>query len=118
MEKEVLSNKNSKLVITIVKKGMGSKVAKVAKKEGAEAGTIIFGRGIADENIYLDILGINYDPEKEVVFTIVRENLVNNILDAITKECHMEKPGRGIAFVIPLRGLEGIFHNMQQFGKS
>jgi len=112
MEIELLNNKKCKLVITIVKKGMGSKVVEAAKKAGAKGGTIIFGRGTADKNIYLDILGMNYEPEKEVIFIIVRENITDNILDAITKECHMEKPGRGIAFVMPLKGLEGIYHHV------
>ncbi|HHY24957.1 MAG TPA: PII family protein [Clostridiaceae bacterium] len=108
MENELTSNKNCKLIITIVKKGMGSKVVGATREAGAQGGTIVFGRGIADENIYLDILSINYDPEKEVIFTIVSENIVDNIFDAITEKCHMEKPGRGIAFMIPLKGFEGV----------
>lgn len=91
-----------KLIVTIVKKGTASKVVEVTKKAGAEGGTILLGRGTAKKSVYLDLLGINFDPEKEVVLTICSENTVDDILDAVVKEVKLNKPGNGISFVIKL----------------
>ena len=82
-----------KLIVTIVKKGIASKIVETTKKAGAESGTILLGRGTAEESIYLDLLGINFDLEKEVIFTICEESKVENVLEAITGDVKLKKPG-------------------------
>jgi len=105
-----------KLIVTIVKKGMASRVVAASKKAGAHGGTIFLGRGTAKKSIYLDLLGINFDPEKEIGLTCVEEDKVDDVLLAIMDEVKLDKPGNGIGFVINIRGLTGVFHmlKMQQ----
>ena len=104
-ENKLSIGSNYKLVITIIKKGMGTKVALSAKKAGADSETIILGRGTADKNVYLEILGIDYEPEKEIVFSVAKDENTDDVLKTITKESLLDKPGRGIAFVVEMGGL-------------
>ena len=102
-----------KLIVTIVKKGAASKVVAASRTAGAEGGTIIFGRGTASKSVYLDLLGINFDPEKEIILSGVKEDKVDNVLQTITDEGKLNKPGNGIAFVVNIKGLAGIVHLMK-----
>lgn len=89
------------LIVTIVKKGWGDKVVKASRKAGAKGGTIIFGRGTGvHEN--KSLLGMLIEPEKEVVFTIAESISVDNIIDIISQEVGLNKPGQGLGFVVPL----------------
>jgi nitrogen regulatory protein P-II 1 len=99
-----------KLILTIVAKGKASKVVAASKKAGAKGGTILPGRGTAPVSVYLDILGINFDPEKEIVLILAEEDIIENILQAISNEVKLNQPGNGVAFVVPVKGLAGIIY--------
>lgn len=110
MNDNLLIQGKHKLVVTIVKKGTASKILETTKKAGAEGGTILMGRGTAKKSIYLDLLGINFDTEKEVIFTICDERKVDDILEAIVSEAKLKKPGNGISFVVNINALSGVVH--------
>ncbi|MCQ6962994.1 P-II family nitrogen regulator [Methanolobus chelungpuianus] len=94
------------LIVTIVKKGWGDKVVKASKKAGARGGTIIFGRGTGvNEN--KSLLGMLIEPEKEVVFTIAEAISADNIIENISQDVGLDKPGQGLGFVVPLERVFG-----------
>jgi len=94
------------LIVTIVKKGWGDKVVKASKKAGARGGTIIFGRGTGvNEN--KSLLGMLIEPEKEVVFTIAEAMSADNIIENISEDVGLNKPGQGLGFVVPLERVFG-----------
>lgn len=103
-------DENYRLIITIVKKGIASKVVAATKKAGVEGGTILMGRGTADQNLYLKFFGIDNEPEREIILTLVRHEMVDPILAVITKEAHLDKPDKGIGFVMRVKQLSGIVH--------
>jgi len=103
-----------KLIVTIVKKGLASRIVAETKKAGAEGGTIILGNGTAKKSVYLDLLGINFEPEKEIIFTIADENKVDNIINGINSIAKLDKPGNGICFVINARNITGVIHLLNQ----
>lgn len=107
---ELTVSNNYKLIVTIVKKGAASKIVAATKKAGAEGGTILFGKGTANKNIYLDFLGMDFEPEKEVILTFVKQEIAEDILAVITREANLNKPGKGIGFVIDIKRLTGIMH--------
>lgn len=112
-QNEFTADENYKLIITIVKKGTASRVVAASKKAGAEGGTILLGRGTASKSVYLDFLGINFDPEKEIILSFVKEEVTDTVLQAITEEGQLNKPGKGIGFVLDIKGLHGIVHLMK-----
>jgi nitrogen regulatory protein PII len=97
-----------KLIIVIVKKGVASKLVTGLKKSGVEGNTIMFGKGTAEKDVYEQILGIEYEPEKEIIFMVVDSSKTNRILDSMIKEEKINKPGHGIAIVINLSKCVGI----------
>ena len=102
--------KSHKLIVSIVKKGLATKIVAAAKKAGAHGGTIIFGRGSAEKTLYESLFGIAYQPEKEIIFIAVGEEELDIVLQAVAREGDLDKPGRGIAFVLDLANIVGTVH--------
>lgn len=98
-----------KLLVTIVNYGTARKVVKVSKEAGAEGGTTIMGKGTGGREI-TTILGIPFEPEKEIVLTIITEEKIRDVLQAIISSAKLDKPGHGIAFIIDISKVLGICH--------
>lgn len=97
------------LIVTIINKGVSKIIIKASKEAGAEGGTIIYGRGTGiRENKTL--LGIPIEPEKEIVLTIVPQDITEKVLSAIIQAGELNKPGSGIAFVLDLKKVAGVCH--------
>lgn len=107
---------NQKLIIAIVKKDYAIDIVKIAKKNGAEGSTIFYGKGSAEKSVYEDILGIKYEPEKEIVLIGVKKEIVDDVLEAISKKAKMKKPGNGIAFVLDVNKCIGIARLLKEMG--
>jgi nitrogen regulatory protein P-II 1 len=97
------------LIISIVRKGWGDKVLEASMKAGAEGGTILMGRG-AGVHEQQKILGIPIEPEKDIVLSVVYPDKSETILNEIVQCCDLEKPGTGIAFVVPVERVVGVCH--------
>ena len=108
-----MAGNNYKLVIAIVKKGLATKIVSAAQKAGAQGGTIVFGRGSAERSVYESILGIDYEPEKEVTFIAVKGEWEAEVLNTVAKAGQLRKPGNGIGFVLDLIKIAGVVHQMQ-----
>lgn len=98
-----------KLLVTIVKKGLASKIVKASKKAGAQGGTIIFGRGTGVHE-HASFFGIKIEPEKEVILTIVDVDTSDSVLAAIVQEGKLDKPGTGVGFILDTKQVAGIAH--------
>ena len=72
---------NSSLIVSIVRRGWGSKVLDAALNAGARGSTVLFGRG-AGINEQDKIFGVSIEPEKEIVLTVAYEEQIDAILDA------------------------------------
>lgn len=97
------------LIVTIVRKGWGDQVLEASMKAGAEGGTIVFGRGIGIHE-YKKIVGILIEPEKEIVFSVTSLDKVDTMLEEISKAAELDKPGAGLAFVVPVERVVGVVH--------
>jgi len=101
------------LIVSIVRKGWGSLVLEATLKSGARGGTVLVGRG-AGINEQEKIFGMSIEPEKEIVLTVARSDLIDTILDEIIRIAELNDTGRGIAFVVPVDKLVGVAHFMRQ----
>jgi len=97
------------LIVTIVNRNTSEKLIKASKKAGAEGGTIIYGRGTGIRETKT-LLGIPIEPEKEIILTIVDQNITESVQQAIIEAGHLDKPGAGISFVLELKKVAGICH--------
>ena len=96
-------------IVTIVNKGHSEPVVGASRKAGAEGGTILFGRGTGIREIK-SIMGLAIDPEKEIILTLVKSEVSLRVLQAIVEAGNLERPGAGIAFILPVKGVAGICH--------
>jgi len=101
------------LIVTIVRKGWGSTVLDASVAAGSRGATVLFGRG-AGVNEKERIFGMAIEPEKEIVLTLVRTALVDVVLEEIVRTAELDRPGAGIAFVVPVDRIVGAAHFMRQ----
>lgn len=97
------------LIVTIVNKGDADLVVDASKKAGAEGGTIISARGTGIHE-QAKLLHIPIEPEKDIVLTLIDRKKTNQVLDGIDKDAGLNRPGKGIAFVLEVERTIGINH--------
>lgn len=56
------------------------------------------------------LFGITIEPEKEIVLTLIDRTKTKKVLDAMTNALELDKPGRGVAFVLAVEKVAGICH--------
>jgi len=69
----------------------------------------MFGRGLGIHE-QQSILGIPIEPEKEIVLTLTYADKSEEILREIVRAAELEKPGYGLAFVVPVSKVVGVPH--------
>lgn len=104
-----MSNVKFDLIITIVSKGYSADVIDATKSAGAEGGTVINGRGSGIHET-AKLFGFFIEPEKEIVLTLIDTNKTEHVLQAISDKVGINKPGKGIAFVMDVKKTIGICH--------
>lgn len=97
------------LIVTIVNKNTSADIIKASKNAGAEGGTIITGRGTGIHETRT-LFGIPIEPEKEIILTIVPQDITYQVQEAITQSGNLNQPGSGILFVLELKNVAGICH--------
>ena len=88
-----------KLIISIVPHNSGEIITNAAKLAGSRGGTILMGRGTA-ENSIIQLLGLG-DKSKDIVYILVEEEICQNVLYKI-KESTQNKKNFGIVFTIDI----------------
>lgn len=104
---------NPCLVVSIVRKGWGDTVLEATMKAGAHGGTVLFGRGIG-RNEQQKVFGIQIEPEKEIVLTIVPWDQKDAILREVVRAAELNVPGHGLAFAVDVEEVVGIVHLVQE----
>ena len=89
-----------KLIVTITRRGAGSKMVDYYKRNKLHYDFICLGMGTATSEI-LDYLGLE-ETEKDVVLTMAPKSKIPSVLKGITNHFQLDKPGKGIVFTIPL----------------
>lgn len=89
-----------KLITCIVDRGVGKRVMKLCRDVGISSAVLMLGRGTADSEM-LTMLGLG-ENEKDVIMLTIAESKSADVLERITTGLHLDEPGGGIAFSIPL----------------
>jgi len=105
VQKANSSDKEFELICVIVNNGLGSKALKVAKKAGVSGGTIVLGRGTAD-NRWLKFLELT-DIRKEVVLMVCEKSTGRRALEDIDRVVKFSRPKHGVAFTMPVGAFIG-----------
>ena len=102
--------KKLKLLFTVVDRTKGEFYMDVLSQFSVNCQLVLPGMGTAASDL-VELLGLNL--HKAVVISVVREDLVDTILNTLEDKFATIKNGKGIAFAVPLSSVIGV--NMYQF---
>ena len=95
------------LIVTIVNKGWSSTIIEASQEAGARGATVLKGRGAGLKVAAL--FGIPVEPEKDIILNAVPADISRQVLLAISHSAALVKPGNGIAFILPITSIVGVF---------
>lgn len=99
-----MADKNSiKLIMTIAERGRGKVLAKYYEKHHVPCSFQCMGRGTASSEL-LDVLGVG-TAEKDILISIAAADDAERLLYRLDNEIQSDRFGNGIAFDIPVTGL-------------
>ena len=99
-----------KLLFTVVDKPKGEFYLDVISQFEVNCQMVVPGLGTATSEL-VDLLGLN--PHKAVILSVVREDLVEPIMETLEDKFATVRNGKGIAFAVPLSSIIGV--NLYQF---
>ena len=102
--------KKLKLLITVVDRTKGEFYLDVISQFEVNCQMALQGLGTARSEL-IDALGLT--PHKAVIFSVVREDKVEQLLHTLEDKFATIKNGKGIAFAVPLSSVIGV--NLYQF---
>ena len=94
------------LIVTIVRKGQKDKVVEASRAGGAKGGTIIYGTGTGKDE-FNSILGVQIQPEREIVLTLASSEQKNEIMRLICEYADLYNSGNGLCFSLPAYDIIG-----------
>lgn len=97
------------LIIAIVDKGKDLIVMQIAKEQGARGGTILVGKGasIFDKR---SVMGMNIEPDKEIVMIMTTKEKSQSIMSAISEKMQMDQPNTGVIFTLETEDVMGVIN--------
>lgn len=95
------------LLITILTEGYAEKAMDVAKKSGANGGTLIKGREVGNKHSF-KFFNMTVEPEKDVLLIVCKDDDKNKIMEAILEKYGANTEARGISFSLPIDNTIGI----------
>ena len=102
--------KKLKLLITVVDRPKGEFFMDVISQFEVNCQLALGGLGTATSDI-VELLGL--EPHKAVILSVIREDLVDGILNCLEDKFATIRGGKGIAFAVPLSSVIGV--NLYQF---
>ena len=102
--------KKLKLLFTVVDRQKGEFYLDVISQFDVNCQLVMGGLGTATSEL-VELLGL--EPHKAVILSVVREDMVEPILETLEDKFATIKNGKGIAFAVPLSSIIGV--NLYQF---
>lgn len=98
---------NFKVVLASVKPDYTDRVVDSGKAAGATGATIIPGRGTGIREAK-SFFGLTLESQTDIILFLLGDHLVEPVLKAIREAGEFDKPGTGIAFVLPVDQVIGL----------
>ncbi|MBR2894693.1 MAG: hypothetical protein IKC03_03410 [Oscillospiraceae bacterium] len=102
--------KKLKLLFTVVARPKGEFYLDVLSQFDVNFQMVLSGRGTATSEL-LELLGL--ETHKAVILSVVREDLVDTIVNCLEDKFRTVRNGKGICFAVPLSSVIGV--NLYQF---
>ena len=102
--------KKLKLLFTVVDRPKGEFYLDVISQFEVNCQMAMGGLGTAQSEL-VELLGL--EPHKAVILSVVREDMVDTIMNCLEDKFRTIRNGKGIAFAVPLSSVIGV--NLYQF---
>ena len=102
--------KKLKLLFTIVDRPKGEFYLDVISQFDVNCQLVVGGLGTATSEL-VELLGL--EPHKAVILSVVREDMMDTVMNCLEDKFRTIRNGKGIAFAIPLSSVIGV--NLYQF---
>ena len=102
--------KKLKLLVTIVERAKGEFYLDVISQFDVNCQLAMAGLGTASSEI-MELLGL--EPHKAVIFSVVREDMMDDVMNCLEDKFATIRNGKGISFAVPLSSVIGV--NLYQF---
>jgi nitrogen regulatory protein PII len=96
------------LITCVLQRGKANDVAKAAMQAGAKGATVVYGRGMGVGEL-MGALGFAIVPQKEVIQIVTTADSTRKLFDVVVQAAELDKPGMGIAYIIPISEAAGLF---------
>ncbi|MDR2611250.1 MAG: hypothetical protein LBC58_07315 [Clostridiales Family XIII bacterium] len=93
------------LLVTIVKRGLGDKVIAEMRHLGVTFNMASVGYSAVGLDL-VDYFGLS-EHSADIVFSVVTESKKKIALSMVEYKFSLGKPGRGVAFIVPISGVGG-----------
>lgn len=103
-----------KVIFASVKTDITDTVVDAAKTAGATGATIIPARGTGMKEAKT-FFGLSLEAPTDIVMLVLEEHIVRQVLAAIYAAGRFDKPGTGIAFVLPVESVVGLESQLERF---
>ncbi len=103
-----------KIILASVKTDIADSIVNAAKKAGATGATIIPARGTGIHEAKT-FFGLSLEAQTDIIMFLLEEKRVERVLETIGKVGQFDKPGTGIAFVMPVDQVIGLESQIEKF---
>ena len=102
--------KKLKLLFTVVDRPKGEFYLDVISQFDVNCQMAVSGLGTATSEV-VELLGL--EPHKAVILSVVREDMVDSVMNTLEEKFATIRNGKGIAFAVPLSSIIGV--NLYRF---
>ena len=102
--------KKLKLLFTVVDRAKGEFYLDVISQFDVNCQLVLPGMGTAASEL-LELLGL--EPHKAVILSVIREDMVETVMNCLEDKFRTIRNGKGISFAVPLSSVIGV--NLYQF---
>ena len=100
-------NTENELIVVVTNRGYTENVMEVAKKAGAEGGTVVHARGTGEESAE-KFFGTLIGAEKEIIFIVSKTEKRSAIMKEIKENVGPTTPSGAISFSLPINEVAGL----------
>ena len=99
-------NTENELIVVVANRGYTENVMEVARKAGAEGGTVVHARGTGQESSE-KFFGTLIGAEKEMIFIVCKSEKRNNIMKEIKENVGADTPSGAVSMSLPICDISG-----------
>ena len=113
-EESVLKDTKYELVVVIANTGYSDQIMDSARKGGARGGTVLHAKGTGADGTK-EFLGITLAGEKEMIFTVVRKEHKDAVMQKIMEDCGIQTNIKAVVMSLPVTATAGMrFYEMNE----